>query len=136
MILVLVSLLAISVVFTGSCGGRETTAQLIENLTPQETLALIQDNQDNPGFVIIDVRTSEEFANAHIEDAINIDYYQESFRDELEAMDRNKTYLIYCRTGNRSQSAISIMGELGFKTIYHLQVGITGWDEEGLPTVK
>ncbi len=114
----------------------ETPAQIIENVTPQEAFTLIQENQTNPDFAIIDVRTPEEFAEGHIENAAIIDYYSETFRDDINKLDKNKTYLIYCRSGNRSRSALDIMEELNFRAVYHLSVGIIGWNEEGLPTVK
>ncbi|MBA7679383.1 Thiosulfate sulfurtransferase GlpE [subsurface metagenome] len=135
-ILVLSALLVTGLVVTGGCAVSETPAQVIENITPQEAFTLIQENENDPDFVIIDVRTPEEFADSHIENAVNIDYYSETFRDELNLLDKNKTYLIYCRSGNRSGSALDIMEELNFRAVYHLSDGIIGWNEEGLPTVK
>ena len=108
-------LLAIGVVVTGGCVGsetatpnQETPTQIIKNITPQETFTLIQDNQNSPDVVILDVRTPEEFAKEHIENAINLDYYSQTFRDELNNLDKDKTYLIYCRSGNRSGKALDI----------------------------
>jgi len=118
------------------CVGQETPAQIIEDITPQEAFALIQDNQNNPDFVIIDVRTPEEFAEGHIENAVNLDYYSETFRDELNKLDKNKTYLIYCRSGRRSSNALSVMEELGFREAYNVLGGIIEWKAEGLPIVE
>ena len=132
---VLVSLVT-GLVVTGGCADSETPTQIIENITPQEAFTLIQENENNPDFVIIDVRTPEEFADGHIENAVNIDFRSETFRGELNKLDKNKTYLIYCRSGNRSRSALDIMEELNFRAVYHLSVGIIGWNEEGLQTVK
>jgi len=115
---------------------RETPPQIIEDITPQEAFALIQDNQDNPDFIIIDVRTPEEFAEEHIEDAINLDYYSETFQDELDKLDRDKTYLIYCRSGGRSGNALDIMAGLDFEEAYNMTGGINGWLAEGLPTIQ
>ncbi|MBA7472978.1 Thiosulfate sulfurtransferase GlpE [subsurface metagenome] len=138
-------LLVIGAALAGGCAGAEietpppappTPTQIIENVTPQEAFALIQDNQGNPDFVIIDVRTPEEFAEAHIENAINIDFYAQTFRDELDRLDKNKTYLIYCRSGNRSGNALDIMTELNFREVYHISDGITKWQAAGLPVVK
>ena len=55
---------------------------------------------------------------------------------EINKLDKNKTYLIYCRSGNRSRGALSVMVELGFRAVYHLSVGINGWVEEGFPITK
>ena len=135
-VLVLSALLVVGLVVTGGCVRSEIPTQIIENITPQEAFALIQGNQNNPDFVIIDVRTLEEFAEGHLEDAINIDYYSETFRDELTLLDKSKTYLIYCRSGNRSGQTLDVMEELNFREVYNMSGGIKQWLAEGLPTVK
>ena len=141
MVLVLSVLLVIGAALTGGCAvvetaPMETPTQLIEDVTAQKAFTLIQDNLNNPDFVIIDVRTPEEFAEGHVENAININFRDENFRDEINKLDKNKTYLIYCRSGRRSADALSIMEELNFMKIYHMSGGILEWTEEELPTVK
>jgi len=138
MMLVLSVSLVIGVALMGGCAPSEveTPTQIIENITPQEASTLIQNNQNNPDFVIIDVRTSEELADGHIENAINIDYYSETFRDELNNLDKSKTYLIYCRSGNRSAKALNRMAELNFREVYNILEGIVRWKAEGLPTTE
>ena len=133
--------LVIGVVLTGGCvrdetAPPETLTQIIEDITPQEAFALIQNNQNNPDFAIIDVRTPEEFAEEHIENAIDIDFRSESFQDELNKLDKNKTYLVYCRSGVRSGNALDIMAELNFREAYNMSGGIIAWKAEGLPTTK
>lgn len=126
----------------GGCVGRETgtpsqqITQIIEDVTPQEAYTSIQENQDNPDFVIIDVRTPEEFTEGYIEGAINIDFYSETFADELDILDKNKTYLIYCRSDNRSGRALPLMEELNFREVYNMTGGIIAWNAEGFPTVE
>ena len=115
---------------------QETPAQIIEDISTQEAFTLIQENQHNSDFIIIDVRTPEEFAEEHIENTINIDFYSENFRDGLNKLDRNKTYLIYCRSANRSGQALEIMKELGFGEVYNMSGGIIEWKAKGLPRVK
>lgn len=137
--LALLCLLIVPLVLINGCVGQEDTAlktQIIENVTPGEASALIQDNQDNPDFVIIDVRTPEEYAGGHIEKAINLDYYSETFKGELNKLDKNKIYLIYCRSGSRSGRALDVMEELGFGEVYNMVGGIVQWNSKGLPTVK
>ena len=126
--------LVIGVALTGGCVRDETAT--IEDITPQEAFTLIQNNQNNPDFVIIDVRTRAEFVEEYIENAINIDFYSEAFRDMLNNLDKNKTYLIYCRSGGRSGSALDIMAELNFREVYNILGGINQWKAEGFPTVK
>jgi len=82
------------------------------------------------------VRTLAEFVEEHIENATNIDFYSEAFRDMLNNLDKNKTYLVYCRVGGRSGSALDIMAELNFREVYNILGGINQWKAEGLPTAK
>ncbi len=124
------------VLVSGCVGGTETATQVIGDITTQEASAMIQENAGNPGFVILDVRTPEEYADGYVEKALNLDYYSETFRDELDELDKGKTYLVYCRTGKRSRAAADIMEELGFGNGYNMQGGIVQWQEDGLPTVK
>ncbi len=141
--LLLLALMAVAVVSITGCVEEQTAApdqeapiQIIEDITPQEALALLKNHRDNPEFAIIDVRTPEEFGEGHIENAINIDFYSKTFRDDLDKLDRDKTYLIYCRTGRRSGLAIPIMKELNYMEVYNMLGGITRWKAEGLPTTR
>jgi rhodanese-related sulfurtransferase len=74
-------------------------------------------------FCILDVRTEKEFLSGAIPGAINLDFYAPDFAKELDRLDKNKTYLVYCRSGNRSKSALAIMKQLGFEFIYELDGG-------------
>ena len=143
MMLMLTILLVIGVVLRGGCvrsktttPTQETPTQIIENITPQEAFTLIQDNQNNPDFVIIDVRTPEEFAGGHIENANNMDFRSKTFRDELNELDKDKAYLVYCRSGRRSGNTLKIMAGLNFREVYNISDGINKWKAEGLPTTK
>jgi len=97
---------------------------------------LIQTNLNNPDFVIIDVRTPEEYLSGHIKNAINIDYNSEEFFERIEGLNKSKTYFVYCRSGHRSAEAVKVMKELGFIEVYNLKTGINGWKAIGLPVVK
>ena len=110
--------------------------QISEAVTPQGAYSLIQENKDNPDFVILDVRTPREFAGGHIEGAVNLDYNDRSFKDDLNGLDKTKMHLVYCRTGRRSKGAFDMMKALGFQEIYHMLGGIVLWTSEGLPTTK
>lgn len=101
------------------------------DLNAQDSKELISSVND---LVIIDIRTPEEFESGHLENAINIDFYGE-FKNNIDKLDKSKSYLIYCRTGSRSRSAKQIMSDLGFKSIYHMQSGITEWISKGYPVV-
>jgi len=114
----------------------ETQIQIIENITLEEAYISIQENKNNPNFVILDVRTPEEFLSEYIENAVNLDYYSDTFRNDLDKLDKNKTYLIYCRSGRRSGNALNIMKELDFREVYNMLGGIVKWKSKGLPTTK
>jgi len=108
----------------------------VEDLTALEAYALMQTNVDNPDFLIIDVRTPEEYKAGHLKGAVNINLNSETFKEDIVKLDKSKTCLIYCRSGNRSSRAISIMRRLEFAHIYHLANGIIEWNAEGLPLEK
>jgi rhodanese-related sulfurtransferase len=79
--------------------------------------------------VILDVRTTEEYSKGHIAKSKNIDVLQaESFEEQIAALSKDKTYLLYCRSGKRSATALNIMKQKGFTSVKHLKNGITGWD--------
>ena len=76
-----------------------------------------------PGVQIIDVRTPEEFAAGHLVGAINIDVNGSTFADSLASLDKNGTYALYCRSGNRSTIASGKMADAGFSNIINLHKG-------------
>jgi phage shock protein E len=78
--------------------------------------------------LIIDVRTKSEFVSGHIPKAINIDIMSPEFSTKIKNLDADKTYLVYCRSGNRSASACSNMAKLGFKNLYNLSGGISSYN--------
>jgi rhodanese-related sulfurtransferase len=83
--------------------------------------------------VLIDVRTPQEYTQGHIEGALNIDFYGDNFESEVKAIDQSKTILVYCKSGNRSGKAVSIIAKSNFKNIYDLSGGITNWMASGKP---
>jgi phage shock protein E len=113
-----------------------TTEAAVTEVSAQQAYNLLLKESGNPDFVVLDVRTPGEFSDGHIRSAINVDVQSSSFRAEIGKMSPNKTYLVYCRSGNRSLQAVVIMRELGFGHIYHLTKGITEWSSENLPLVK
>ena len=76
---------------------------------------------------IIDVRTIEEHKNGYIEASLNIDFYDSSFIDSLNVLDKSKATVVYCKSGNRSGKSVLIMKSLGFKNVYNLKEGMNGW---------
>ena len=64
-----------------------------------------------------------------IEGAREIDFRGPDFREKMDQLDRDKTYLVYCRSGGRSASAGAVMEEMGFTRIYNLVGGYTAWSQ-------
>ena len=83
------------------------------------------------GEQLIDVRTPQEFDRYRIPSAKNINVGSRDFRKEIEKLDKSKPVLIYCLSGNRSKTALAILREAGFKTIYELDRGINDWSRAG-----
>jgi len=86
--------------------------------------------------VVIDVRTPREYAEGHIPGAVNIDFYAPDFESKIAALDKDKEYLVHCRSGNRSRRSLPIFQKHGFKKIGHLTRGINEWYQKGLPIEK
>jgi len=81
---------------------------------------------------IIDVRSPEEFAGQHIDNAINIDWNGDNFEGKIGKYDKSKPIFVYCMSGGRSKKAAEKLSELGFSKIYELQGGIMKWNAAGL----
>lgn len=83
----------------------------------------------DPNAVVLDVRTAPEVASGALPNAVHIDINSPDFAGKVSALDKSKTYLVYCRSGKRSAAACSIMEKQGFTSIYNLQGGILTWKE-------
>ena len=103
------------------------------DVTVEQARQAIQERGGKADFVVLDVRTPEEFANVRLPGAVNVDTQSPDFENRLAALDRGKTYLVYCRTGNRSARAIQVMKRLGFQSLYHMAEGILRWQKMGFP---
>ena len=100
---------------------------MINEITVEKAIKIIQNFKGHDEFVILDIRTKDEYNNGCLDDAINFDYYNPDFKLRLELMDKQKAYLVYCRSGVRSKDAVDIMSKMGFNKIYHMYEGIEGW---------
>jgi rhodanese-related sulfurtransferase len=88
------------------------------------------------GVITLDVRTPGEFAEGHIEGAQLIDFQSGNFENEISSLDKNATYAVYCRSGNRSGQAVKVMHDAGFHNVYNLNGGVIDWANAGLPLVN
>ena len=107
------------------CGGPK--GQDIRDMTVAEADSLYKANLDNSGFIILDVRTADEYNAVHIPEAINLDQNGNKFEDELEKLDRNNLYLVYCGDEQRSIEALHSMERKGFISAYRITGGILAW---------
>jgi rhodanese-related sulfurtransferase len=117
-------------------GQKSLETDTVPVITARDAFNLIQNNKNNPGFVLLDVRTADEFEAEHLDEAVNLDYRSPDFKTNIDQLDRDKEYLIYCGVGARGESATGIMIELGFSKVHNLTGGITAWIDAGYPTVK
>lgn len=85
---------------------------------------------------ILDVRTPEEVAEGHLIGSSTVNFLSPNFSKEVQALNKNKTYLLYCRSGTRTRKAADAMQKMGFKHVYMLEGGITAWKEAGKEVVK
>ena len=133
--LLLAVIIIAGLILPAGCSNVATDGSIIKDVMPARALELIEENRDNPDFVILDVRTEDEFTQGHIENAVNIDFYSETFQDELDSLDKDKIYLVYCQSANRSGNAVKIMAELGFREVYNMLGGIVLWQTQNYPIV-
>jgi rhodanese-related sulfurtransferase len=92
-----------------------------------EELEEVINSQSNDEYVLLDVRTPQEYNQGHIPGAILVDIYDPEFREKVEKLDKDKTYYVICRSGNRSGKACTIMHGLGFNDLYNLEGGMLDW---------
>lgn len=108
------------------------TTNSFSHVNAQQAQKLVADKK----VVVLDVRTPEEFAAGRIAGATNINFRASDFAQRLAGLDKSQTYVVHCATGNRSTQALPTFETLQFKSLYHLDGGIKGWEKAGLPLEK
>jgi rhodanese-related sulfurtransferase len=88
------------------------------------------------GVITLDVRTLGEYAEGHLEGAQLIDFQSGNFENEISSLDKNATYAVYCRSGNRSGQAVKVMQDAGFTSVFNMNGGVIDWANAGLPLVN
>ena len=106
----------------------EPEEPLLESIAIDLAKEMIITNHDNSDFIILDIRTPEEYAEGHIDGAQNLDFYNE-FEQSLLFLDKEKRYLIYCRSGNRSGEALELFQKHNFTEVYDLEGGYLEWQK-------
>jgi rhodanese-related sulfurtransferase len=121
----LLALLAIvGVLFVAGCSSSAGAAQTVD---PQAWLQAAS----QPGTTVIDVRTPAEYAAGHIDGAINIDVEGAIFNSEIDKLDKNGSYALYCHSGRRSTLAADAMSQAGFTQVTNLKGGIADLQAAG-----
>lgn len=124
----LVILMTMSAVQISGCNGNEN---IVSVSAPEFDKAIKADT-----VLLLDVRTPHEYAEGHIDGALNIDVHSDDFQKMAEKdLSKDSTILVYCRSGRRSMDAAKILTKLGYKVI-NLRGGIIEWKEDGLPVTS
>ncbi len=103
---------------------KRNRAMKYKNITAAEFNKM---REENPAAVLLDVRTPAEVRQSKIPGAVNIEVTGRNFAEEVQKLDKDKTYLVYCRSGARSGQACDYMADKGFSKVYNLNGGISRW---------
>jgi rhodanese-related sulfurtransferase len=103
---------------------KDAGVEALQNVDAEEFARLMT---ELGGAELIDVRTYPEFAAGHLEGAQLFDLMEPDWADRIEGLDREKPYLVYCRSGSRSYHAGLHMQDAGFREVYNLAGGIISW---------
>lgn len=96
-------------------------------------IAFFQGIADTKNEYILDVRSPQEFASEHLNNAINIDVNASDFSEKIDKLDKSRTVFVYCLSGGRSVNAASVLQQHGFSKIYNLEGGILQWKANKFP---
>lgn len=121
--LALLALIAVSVSLCFAAGTID--------ITSTEAKALIAKNKQ---VVLLDVRTPDEFRQAHLRGALLIPLAE--LQKRVSEVPRNRPLLVYCAVGARSSTAAAILASKGYREIYHMSDGLVGWYKQGFPIVR
>jgi len=111
-------------IFISSCQSFDSSKI---NIISDSQFLEIQDSD----YILVDVRTVEEYESGHIQDAVNFDFYSESFQNDILTLDKRSSIILYCRTQNRSTKTANYLKENGYKEITVIAGGITSWVKNG-----
>ena len=83
--------------------------------------------------MLVDVRTAEEYRAGHLRNCTLMDFYQADVRARLRALPRDRSIVLYCRSGRRSADAKRYMDSLGYTRVYNMLGGIVAWQQHNYP---
>ncbi len=102
---------------------RKKTATTFQNISAKE----MEQMMEQKNVTIIDVRTDAEYKQGHLPHAKLMNIMGFSFTKEAEKLDKTKTYIVYCRSGQRSVRACNALAKLGVENLYNLSDGLSTW---------
>ena len=97
------------------------------NLISDSELVEIQELE----YVLIDVRTPNEYDTGYIQEALNIDFYSDSFNKNILSLKKDLKIILYCRTNNRSTKTANMLIENGYLDVSVIEGGISSWVKSG-----
>ncbi len=95
-----------------------------KDISPEEFAELMKKDDH----VVLDVRSPQELSEGEVPGHIMINVFDPTFPNKIAELDKEKAYLLYCRSGGRSSQACNYMAGQGFNEIYNLRGGITAWN--------
>lgn len=125
-ILLTIILALLGCVMISACGDGSGEKNSYEQITPQQAKEIMDTES---GYVILDVRTHDEYMDGHIPGAVLIPDYDIVNRAEKEIPDKDQLILVYCRSGRRSKLAAEALAELGYTNVKEFG-GIIDWPYE------
>ena len=114
----------------------ESALSIRKDISVQRAYEKMMGASQDPNLVVIDVRTPREYEQIRLQNTLLINFRDPDFKTKISKLDKNKIYIVHCRSGNRSGKACDIMQEMGFKEIYNVAGGILQWQEADLPVVR
>lgn len=125
---------AAMVLLINSCSNSQPASS--ETKTSLSAVEFAERVNADPAAVVLDVRTSEEFAGGHVEKALNIDWTGDEFQNLVVHIDKSTPVYVYCKSGSRSAAAARSMRADGYEQVYEMQGGIMQWNANDLPLVS
>ncbi|KGJ99320.1 rhodanese-like domain-containing protein [Thalassotalea sp. ND16A] len=116
-----------------ACANQPDIAALPAEVEQQQLLSMQQTNEQ---WLLLDVRSDEEYQAGYIEGAVNISHLQLGDKMSSIAQYKDKNIIVYCRSGRRAGIAIKLLQDSGFHKVSHLSGDMNGWQAANLPTVS
>jgi len=129
------SLLIFISILTLSCTDKKNS-KTDKQLGEIKQISALEFKENSKNNSVIDIRTPQEYSQGHIEGAVNINYYDKTFLEQVAKLDKEKPIYIYCRSGSRTSSAAKKLKKIGFSEVNDLEGGIISWSRNQYKIVK